>query len=42
MFCIGFKSPSGDVKPNTGGLKADIKGGVGAAPPREKKIKIAN
>ena len=33
---FGFKSPSGDLKPNTGSLKADIKGGVGGGSPYEK------
>ena len=43
MEMFGFKSPSGDLKPNTGGLKADFKGGWwGSAASHENKIKIVN
>ena len=33
---FGFKSPSGDLKPNTGGLKADFVG-VGSLPRKQNK-----
>ena len=35
---FGFKSPSGDLKPNTGGPTADIKGGVGGGSPPRKCV----